>query len=61
MQGGDEDFRQMPDVLLCFLGALLHAAGHALQRLCQLLLGARPLGVSGAILLQLIQILWKDI
>lgn len=57
VQGGDQDLRQMVNLLVCFFAALLHAAGHALQRLRQLFLQACPLGVGGAVLLQLIQIL----
>lgn len=59
MQGGDKDFREMVDLLFCFLTTPLHAAGHALQRLRQLLLRSRPLGVGGPVLLQFVQILWK--
>lgn len=59
VQGGDEDFGQMVDLLFRLLIAPLHAAGHALQWIGQVLLGPRPLGVGGTVLLQLIQILWK--
>lgn len=59
VQGRDQDLRQMLDVLFCFLAALHHTAGHALQRLRQLLLQLPPPGVGGAVLLQVVHILWK--
>lgn len=57
MQGRDQRVRQVLDVLLRLLAALLHAAGHAPQGLRQRLLQVGPMRVGGAVLLQLLQVL----
>ena len=59
VQGRGQDLRQMLVVLFGFLTAAFHTAAHGLQGFPQVPLWPCPLDIHGAILLQLIQILWK--